>query len=64
LNKNIFNNKRTFGYIPDNVNKKNKYSFNNKIKNNKTFEEQIILNDEMNDDNSDTQKMKKKFFHE
>lgn len=62
LNKNIFNNKRTFGYIPDNVNKKNKYSFNNNIKNNKTFEEQIILNDEMNDDNSDTQKMKKNSF--
>ena len=62
LNKNIFNNKRTFGYIPDNVNKKNKYSFNNKIKNNKTFEEQIILNDETNDDNSETQKIKRNSF--
>ena len=61
LNKNIFNNKRTFGYIPDNVNKKNKYSFN-KIKNNKTFEEQIMINDETNDDNSDTQKLKRNSF--
>jgi len=62
LNKNIANNKRTFGYIPHNINKKNKYSFNNNIKNNKTFLDQIMLNDEINDDNNDSQKIQRNSF--